>query len=106
MEFSFHESGSFDVLSTLTGTGDPSSLLTLSYSRVEPRSPHHSAARSLRRESGGDAVRPWEEEEEATVQNIRMHCTAIDAIGKSWETVQLMVPGMAAMKLLHMTAFV
>ena len=82
MGFSFHESGSFDVLSILAGAADPGSLLTLSYSRVEPGSPHHAAARSLGRESEGDTVEP-RDGETATVQNVRLHCTAIDAIGKS-----------------------
>lgn len=65
-----------DIFSA-TLVGDPSdALLSLSYSRLDPYSPLHPAAKDT----------GWEEKDpvdrEAAIQNVNVKCTAVDAIGE------------------------
>ena len=71
------EAVSTDIFDLSASVDSSSALLALTYTSISPLSPHHPATRDLGQEEMGVS------EGEPHIRNIRVQCTAVDALGQS-----------------------
>ena len=83
------EAVSTDIFDLSASVDSSSALLALTYTSISPLSPHHPATRDLGQEEMGVS------EGEPHIRNIRVQCTAVDALGQSIGLSTSLTPGLS-----------